>query len=218
MTQPINVPIYKSNEVKHSKAGRTMSEDKMVFRSIKRRIDSTRRNLAELGEITAKKDLLYIIEGMGDFLEQNGFSRDPFKDISGTRVSILHDYLDNGEPSGPNYAAQAIFHSRLALELLEAEPSAKAMQDLAFNAMRAQNFSTLANMPATNMETDLLSGAKSRTSKGNPYDFEKYNVRRELVKQAKGLGKDPIRFVADKEDITIQSAKIYLRNKNLLDN
>ena len=198
-----------------------MSQDKMVFRSIKRRIDSTRRNLAELGEITAKKDLLNIINRMGDFLEENGFSRDPFKDVSGTRVSILHDYLDNGEPSGSNYAAQAIFHSRLALELLEAEPTAKTMQDLAYNAMRAQNFSTLANMPATNMEKNLWSGVKSRTLKGNPYDAEKYNkkynVRRELVKQAKGLGKDPIRFVADKEDITIQSAKIYLRNKNLLD-
>ena len=152
-----------------------MSQDKTVFRSIKQKIDSTRKNLAELGEITAKKDLTNIILGMGDLLESNGFSRDPFANISGTRVNILHDYLDNGEPSASNYAAQAIIHSKRALELLEAEPSAKVMQDLAFNAMRAQNFSTLANMRGTNMERDLWSGAKSRTSKGNPSAFEKYN-------------------------------------------
>ena len=199
-----------------------MSQDKTVFRRIKRRIDSTRKNLAELGEITAKKDLLNIIMGMGDLLEANGFGRDPFEDISGTRVNILHDYLDNGEPSASNYAAQAIIHSKRALELLEAEPSAKVMQDLAFNAMRAQNFSTLANMRATNMERDLRSGAKSRLSKGNPFDFEKYiekyNIRKNLVKEAKGLGKDPIRYVADKQNITLQGAKKYLRANKLLDN
>jgi len=199
-----------------------MSQDKTVFRRIKHRIDSTRKNLAELGEITAKKDLLNIIMGMGDLLEANGFGRDPFEDISGTRVNILHDYLDNGEPSASNYAAQAIIHSKRALELLEAEPSAKVMQDLAFNAMRAQNFSTLANMRATNMERDLRSGAKSRLSKGNPFDFEKYiekyNIRKNLVKEAKGLGKDPIRYVADKQNITLQGAKKYLRNNKLLDN
>ena len=197
-------------------------QDKTVFRSIKRKIDSTRKNLAELGEITAKKDLLNIITGMGDLLEDNGFGRDPFEDISGTRVNILHDYIDNDEPSASNYAAQAIIHSKRALELLEAEPSAKAMQDLAFNAMRAQNFATLANMRATNMERDLWSGKKSRTSKVNPSDFdkynEKYNIRRNLVKEAKGLGKDPIRYVADKEDITLQGAKKYLSKNKLLDN
>ena len=55
-----------------------MSKDKMVFRRIKKKIDSTRKNLAELGEIAAKKDLLNIITGMGDLLEDNGFGRDPF--------------------------------------------------------------------------------------------------------------------------------------------
>ena len=199
-----------------------MSQDKTVLRRIKHRIDSTRKNLAELGEITAKKDLTNIILGMGDLLESNGFSRDPFKDISETRVNILNEYMDNGDPSASNYAAQAIIHSKRALELLETEPSAKVMQDLAFNAMRAQNFSSLANMKATNMERDLWNAAKSRTSKGNHSDFakynEKYNIRKKLVKEAKRLGKDPIRYVADKEDITMQGAKTYLRNKNLLDN
>jgi len=199
-----------------------MSQDKSVFRSIKRKIDSTRKNLAELSEITAKKDLLNIITGMGDLLEDNGFGRDPFEDISGTRVNILHDYLDNDEPTASNYAAQAIIHSKRALELLEAEPSAKAMQDLAFNAMRAQNFATLANMRATNMESDLWSRAKSRTSKGNPSDFGKYNdmkkKREELVRESKRLGKDAIAYVAEKEGITVQGAQRYLSNKGLLDN
>lgn len=199
-----------------------MSQDKTVFRRIKHRIDSTRKNLAELGEITAKKDLLNIIMGMGDLLEANGFGRDPFEDISGTRVNILHDYEDNGEPSASNYAAQAIIHSKRALELLEAEPSAKAMQDLAFNAMRAQNFATLANMRATNMERDLWSGKKSRTSKGNPSDFGKYNdmhkKRKALVEEAKRLGKDAIAYVAEKEGISVQGAQKYLRNKGFLDN
>ena len=199
-----------------------MSQDKTVFRRIKHRIDSTRKNLAELGEITAKKDLLNIIMGMGDLLEANGFGRDPFEDISGTRVNILHDYLDNGEPSASNYAAQAIIHSKRAIELLEAEPSAKVMQDLAFNAMRAQNFSTLANMRATNMERDLWSGKKSRTSKGNPSDFGKYNdmhkKRKALVEEAKRLGKDAIAYVAEKEGISVQGAQKYLRNKGFLDN
>lgn len=199
-----------------------MSQDKTVFRSIKKKIDSTRKNLAELGEITAKKDLLNIITGMGDLLEDNGFGRDPFEDISGTRVNILHDYIDNDEPSASNFAAQAIFYSKLALELLETEPSAKAMQDLTVNAMRAQNFATLANMRATNMERDLWSGAKSRTSKGNPSDFGKYNdmkkKRKALVEEAKRLGKDAIAYVAEKEGITVQGAQRYLSNKGLLDN
>ena len=197
-------------------------QDKTVFRSIKRKIDSTRKNLAELGEITAKKDLLNIITGMGDLLEDNGFGRDPFEDISGTRVNILHDYIDNDEPSASNFAAQAIFHAKLALQLIETEPSAKAMQDLALNAMRAQNFATLANMRATNMERDLWSGAKSRTSKGNPSDFGKYNdmkkKRKALVEEAKRLGKDAIAYVAEKEGITVQGAQRYLSNKGLLDN
>ena len=199
-----------------------MSQDKTVFRSIKKKIDSTRKNLAELGEITAKKDLLNIITGMGDLLEDNGFGRDPFEDISGTRVNILHDYIDNDEPSASNFAAQAIFHAKLALQLIETEPSAKAMQDLALNAMRAQNFATLANMRATNMERDLWSGAKSRTSKGNPSDFGKYNdmkkKRKALVEEAKRLGKDAIAYVAEKEGITVQGAQRYLSNKGLLDN
>ena len=199
-----------------------MSQDKTMFRNIKRKIDSTRKNLAELGEITAKKDLLNIITGMGDLLEDNGFGRDPFEDISGTRVNILHDYIDNDEPSASNFAAQAIFHAKLALQLIETEPSAKAMQDLALNAMRAQNFATLANMRATNMERDLWSGAKSRTSKGNPSDFGKYNdmkkKRKALVEEAKRLGKDAIAYVAEKEGITVQGAQRYLRNKGLLDN
>ena len=197
-------------------------QDKTVFRSIKRKIASTRKNLAELGEITAKKDLLNIITGMGDLLEDNGFGRDPFEDISGTRVNILHDYLDNDEPTASNYAAQSIIHSKRALESLEAEPSAKAMQDLALNAMRAQNFATLANMRATNMERDLWSGTKSRTSKVNPSDFEKYSdmykKRKALVEEAKRLGKDGIAYVADKEGISPQGAQRYLRNKGLLDN
>ncbi len=199
-----------------------MSQDKTVFKSIKKKIDSTRKNLAELGEITAKKDLLNIITGMGDLLEDNGFGRDPFEDISGTRVNILHDYIDNDEPSASNFAAQAIFHAKLALQLIETEPSAKAMQDLALNAMRAQNFATLANMRATNMERDLWSGAKSRTSKGNPSDFGKYNdmkkKRKALVEEAKRLGKDAIAYVAEKEGITVQGAQRYLSNKGLLDN
>ena len=199
-----------------------MSQDKTMFRNIKRKIDSTRKNLAELGEITAKKDLLNIITGMGDLLEDNGFGRDPFEDISGTRVNILHDYIDNDEPSASNFAAQAIFHAKLALQLIETEPSAKAMQDLALNAMRAQNFATLANMRATNMERDLWSGAKSRTSKGNPSDFGKYNdmkkKRKALVEEAKRLGKDAIAYVAEKEGITVQGAQRYLSNKGLLDN
>jgi len=197
-------------------------QDKTVLRSIKQKIDSTRKNLAELGEITAKKDLTNIILGMGDLLESNGFSRDPFANISGTRVNILHDYLDNGEPSASNYAAQAIIHSKRALELLEAEPSAKVMQDLAFSAMRAQNFSTLANMRGTNIERDLWSGAKSRISKGNPSDFGKYNdmykKRQALVEEAKRLGKDAIAYVAEKEGITNQGAQRYLSNKGFLDN
>ena len=197
-------------------------QDKTVFRSIKRKIASTRKNLAELGEITAKKDLMNIITWMGDLLENNGFGRDPFEDISGTRVNILHDYLDNGEPTASNYAAQAIIHSKRALELLEAEPSAKAMQDLALNAMRAQNFATWANMRATNMERDLWSGAKSRTSKVNPSDFGKYSdmykKRKALVEEATRLGKDGIAHVADKEGISIQGAQRYLRNRGLLDN
>lgn len=199
-----------------------MSQDKTVFRSIKKKIDSTRKNLAELGEITAKKDLLNIITGMGDLLEDNGFGGDPFEDISGTRVNILHDYIDNDEPSASNFAAQAIFHAKLALQLIETEPSAKAMQDLTVNAMRAQNFATLANMRATNMERDLWSGAKSRTSKGNPSDFGKYNdmkkKRKALVEEAKRLGKDAIAYVAEKEGITVQGAQRYLSNKGLLDN
>ena len=199
-----------------------MSQDKTMFRNIKRKIDSTRKNLAELGEITAKKDLLNIITGMGDLLEDNGFGRDPFEDISGTRVNILHDYITNDEPSASNFAAQAIFHAKLALQLIETEPSAKAMQDLALNAMRAQNFATLANMRATNMERDLWSGAKSRTSKGNPSDFGKYNdmkkKRKALVEEAKRLGKDAIAYVAEKEGITVQGAQRYLSNKGLLDN
>ena len=199
-----------------------MSQDKTVFRRIKQKIDSTRKNLAELGEITAKKDLLNIITGMGDLLEDNGFGRDPFEDMSGTRVNILHDYLDNDEPSVSNYAAQAIFYSKLALELLETEPSAKAMQDLTVNAMRAQNFSTLANMRAKNMERDLWRGAKSRISKGNPSDFGKYNdmykKRKALVQEAKRLGKDAIAYVAEKEGITVQGAQRYLSNKGFLDN
>ena len=198
-----------------------MSQDKTMFRNIKRKIDSTRKNLAELGEITAKKDLLNIITGMGDLLEDNGFGRDPFEDISGTRVNILHDYIDNDEPSASNFAAQAIFHAKLALQLIETEPSAKAMQDLALNAMRAQNFATLANMRATNMERDLWSGAKSRTSKGNPSDFGKYNdmkkKRKALVEEAKRLGKDAIAYVAEKEGITVQGAQRYLSNIGLLD-
>ena len=197
-------------------------QDKTVFRSIKRKIASTRKNLAELGEITAKKDLLDIITGMGDLLEDNGFGRDPFEVISGTRVNILHDYKDNDEPSASNFAAQAIFHAKLALQLIETEPSAKAMQDLALNAMRAQNFATLANMRATNMERDLWSGAKSRISKGNPSDFGKYNdmykKRQALVEEAKRLGKDAIAHVAEKEGITVQGAQRYLSNKGFLDN
>ena len=199
-----------------------MSQDKTVFRRIKHRIDSTRKNLAELGEITAKKDLTNIILGMGDLLESNGFSRDPFEHISRTRMNILHDYLDNGEPSASNYAAQAINHSKRALELLDAEPSVKAMQDLAFNTMRAQSLSTIANMRATNMERDLWSGAKSRISKGNPSDFRKYNdmykKRKALVEEAKRLGKDAIAYVAEKEGITNQGAQRYLSNKGFLDN
>ena len=96
------------------------------------------------------------------------------------------------------------------------------MQDLAFNAMRAQNFSILANMRATNIEKDLWSGTKSITSVGNPSDFQKYNdmykKRKALVEEAKKLGKDAIAYVAEKEGITVQGAQRYLSNKGFLDN
>ena len=66
-----------------------MSQDKTVFRRIKRRIDSTRKNLAELGEITAKKDLLNIIMGMGDLLEANGFAQFKISKVeSGWKINI----------------------------------------------------------------------------------------------------------------------------------
>ena len=72
------------------------------------------------------------------------------------------------------------------------------------------------------MERDLWSGKKSRTSKGNPSDFGKYNdmhkKRKALVEEAKRLGKDAIAYVAEKEGISVQGAQKYLRNKGFLDN
>ena len=145
-----------------------MSQDRTTIRRIKKKIETTRHALANFEEITARKDLLNIISGMGDLLEENGFNRDPFKDVQNDEVNTLHDYLPNGEPSASNYAAQAVIHAKRAIELLLEEPSTQAMQDLAFNAMRAQNFSTLANFRQTKLEKDLSSGLKSEVSAGNP--------------------------------------------------
>ena len=213
-----------------------MSQDKTYFRQIKRKIDRTRQALAELGELTSEKDLAKLIAGMGDLLEENGFGRDPFdqikeevsSDIDGTVTTkrfapVLHDYLENGEPSASQYAAQAIIYAKRTLELLSAEPSKKVMQDLVFNSLRAQQSATLADFRATKKEQDLRSGFLSRTSnRQNPDNFGKYqdklSKREALVKQAKKFGKDAIAYVAEKEGISLQGAERYLKKKNLLDN
>ena len=82
-----------------------MSQDRTTIRRIKKKIETTRHALANFEEITARRDLLNIISGMGDLLEVNGFNRDPFKDVQNDEVNTLHDYLPNGEPldcsSGP---------------------------------------------------------------------------------------------------------------------
>lgn len=77
---------------------------------------------------------------MGDLFELNGFNRASFKNVQNEEVNTLHDYLSDGEPSASNYAAQVIIHAKREIELLLGEPSITAMQDLAFNAMRAENF------------------------------------------------------------------------------
>ena len=130
--------------------------------------------------------------------------------------------MENGEPSASQYAAQAIIYAKRTLELLSAEPSKKVMQDLVFNSLRAQQFATLADFRATKKEQDLRPGFLSRTSsRQNPDNFGKYqdklSKREELVKQAKKLGKDAIAYVAEKEGISLQGAKRYLKKKNLLD-
>ena len=130
--------------------------------------------------------------------------------------------MENGEPSASQYAAQAIIYAKRTLELLSAEPSKKVMQDLVFNSLRAQQFATLADFRATKKEQDLSAGFLSRTSnRQNPDNFGKYqdklSKREALVKQTKKFGKDAIAFVAEKEGISLQGAKRYLKKKNLLD-
>ena len=199
-----------------------MSQDKTVIHRIKKKIARTRHDLANFGEMSATKDLLNIISDMGNLLEENGFNRDPFKNVENDEVNTLHDYLPNGEPSASNYAAQAIIYAKRALELLSEEPSNQVTQDLAFAAMRAEHFSTLANFRKTKLEQDLWSGRKSRVSKGNPEAFPDYQDklarRKALVEQAQKQGKDIIAFVAEKENIGVRSAEKYLKSKGILYN
>ncbi len=213
-----------------------MSQDKTYFRQIKRKIDHTRQALAEISEITAEKDLTKIVVGMGDLLEESGFARKPFDkveeevftDMDGMTTTkryapVLHDYLENGEPSAAQYAARAIIYAERALKLLSAEPSELVMQDLVFNSLRAQEFATRADFRATKKEQDLRAGFLSRTSnRQNPDNFEKYqdklSKRKALVLEAKKSGKDPVAYVAEKDGISLQGAERYLKKKNLLDN
>ena len=196
-----------------------MSQDRTTIHRIKKKIEKTRHALANFEEITARKDLLNIISGMGDLLERNGFNRDPFKDVQNDEVNTLHDYLPNGEPSASNYAAQAVIHAKRAIELLLEEPSTQAMQDLALNAMKAQNFSTLANFSHMDLGQDNSSGLKSEIPIENPDTLpvpkDKLLRRQALAKEALKLGENIIAYVAKKEGIGVRSAEKYMRSKGL---
>ena len=196
-----------------------MSQDKTVIHRIKKKIAQTRHDLANFGEMSATKDLLNIISGMGDLLERNGFNRDPFKDVQNDEVNTLHDYLPNGEPSASNYAAQAVIHAKRAIELLLEEPSTQAMQDLALNAMKAQNFSMLANFSHMDLGQDNSSGLKSEIPIENPDTLpvpkDKLLRRQALAKEALKLGENIIAYVAKKEGIGVRSAEKYMRSKGL---
>ena len=197
-----------------------MSQDRTTIRRIKKKIETTRHALANFEEITARTDLLNIISGMGDLLEENGFNRDPFKDVQNDEVNTLHDYLPNGEISASNYAAQAVIHAKRAIELLIGEPSTPAMQDLAFNAMRAENFSKLANFGKTKLDQELTSEGKRASSTGNPGALpdskDKFSRRQTLAKEALKLGKDIISYVAEKEGIGVRSAEKYMKSKGII--
>ena len=197
-----------------------MSQDKATIRLIKKKIKTTRHALANFEEITARKDLLNIISGMGDLLEENGFNRDPFKNVQNDEVNTLHDYLPDGEPSASNYAAQAVVHAKRAIELLIGKPSTPAMQDLACNAMRAENFSKLANFGKTKLDQELTSEGKRESSTGNPEALpdskNKFSRRQTLAKEALKLGKDIISYVAEKEGIGVRSAEKYMKSKGII--
>ena len=228
-----------------------MSRDRTVIKSTRRKIENARKALAELGENTSLADLQNIIEGMGNLLQDNGFSRDPFEHIkkeiseledgtTSTRefIPVLHDYLKNGEPSASNFACQAVMFAKSAIRNMNtplkaededfADISIEArhdliMRDALHNAMRAQHYSTLANMRETKMEQDLWSGRQARTvNRVDPNSFgeyaEKLSRRKALVEEAKKNGKDPVAYISEKEQITPQGAERYLKNKNLLDN
>ena len=97
------------------------------------------------------------------------------------------------------------------------------MRDALHNAMRAQYYSTLANMRGTKMEQDLWSGRQGRTvNRVDPNSFGEYadklSRRKALVEEAKKNGKDPVAYISEKEQITPQGAERYLKNKKLLDN
>ena len=197
-----------------------MSKDGTTIHRIKKKIEKTRHALANFEDITARKDLLNIISNMGDLLEKNGFNRDPFKDIKSDDVSILHDYLPNGEPSASNYAAQAVIHAKRAIEFLSREPSNVAMQDLAFNAMRAQSFSNLASFTGAKLEQDLSSRVKPKTfmdkSEAVSVHKDKLLRRQTLANEALKLKKDIITYVAEKEGISLRSAAKYMSSKGIL--
>lgn len=228
-----------------------MSRDRTVIKSTRRKIENARKALAELGENTPLADLQNIIEGMGNLLQDNGFSRDPFEHIkeeifesddetTSTKklIPVLHDYLENGEPSASNYAGQAIMFAKSAIRNMNTPLKAEdedfadintaarhdlIMRDALHNAMRAQHYSTLANMRGTKMEQDLWSGRQGRTvNRVDPNSFGEYadklSRRKALVEEAKKNGKDPVAYISEKEQITPQGAERYLKNKNLLDN
>ena len=91
------------------------------------------------------------------------------------------------------HAALAVVHAHAALEAMEAADVEKT----AYNSMRAENYKTLAQIRASNIERDIWHGRKVRTSAGKTPRQDDVN----LLKQRRALVRDFKRQQVPDKDI-----------------